>query len=106
MSNAPRMRRPARSAMFRSVPIYDYQCRRCKHRFEQLVRPGQQPDCPSCGASGAKGPDRLFSGTAAVSTTRSRERSFAGARSRANAVKKEKDRAHQIYLQNHIKDHS
>lgn len=92
--------------MFRSVPIYDYQCRRCKHRFEQLVRPGQQPDCPSCGASGAKGPDRLFSGTAAVSTTRSRERSFAGARSRANAVKKEKDRAHQIYLQNHIKDHS
>lgn len=89
--------------MFGSVPIYDYQCRRCKQRFEQLVKPGQEPDCPACGATGA---ERLFSGTARVSTARSRERSLAGARSRASAVKKEKDRAHQVYLQNHIKDHS
>lgn len=85
------------------MPIYDYQCRRCKHRFEQLVRPGQAPDNPACGAAA---PERLFSGTAAVSTARTRERSLAGARSRAGAVKKEKDRAHEIYLQNHIKDHS
>jgi putative FmdB family regulatory protein len=89
--------------MFAPVPIYDYQCRRCKHRFEQLVRPGQAPDCPACGAAG---PERLFPATAVVSTARSRERALAGARTRASAVKKEKDRAHQIYLQNHIKDHS
>ena len=89
--------------MFRPVPIYDFQCRRCSKRFEQLVRPGQAPDCPACGAPS---PERLFSGTAAVTTARSRERSLAGARSRASAVKKEKDHAHREYLQNHIKDHS
>lgn len=85
------------------MPIHDFQCRKCRHRFEQLVRPGESAACPECGAAGA---ERLFTPTAAVSTVKTRERALAGARSRASAIKKEKDRAHQVYLQNHIKDHS
>lgn len=85
------------------MPIHDFQCRQCRHRFEQLVRAGETPACPVCGATAI---DRLFSATAAVSTVKTRERSLAGARSRASAIKKEKDHAHREYLQNHIKDHS
>ncbi|HEY7687926.1 MAG TPA: zinc ribbon domain-containing protein [Dongiaceae bacterium] len=85
------------------MPIHDFQCRRCGHRFEQLVKPDESPACPACGATGA---ERQFSYSAAISTSSSRQRALAGARRRASAVKKEKDRAHQIYLANHIKDHS
>jgi putative FmdB family regulatory protein len=88
------------------MPIYDFRCRCCGHRFEQLVKAGRTPGCPTCGAAGAKGPERLFSATAAVSTAKTRQRSLAVARSKASAVKKEKDHAHREYLQNHIKDHS
>lgn len=85
------------------MPIYDYQCRSCGHRFEQLVKPDETPECPACGATG---PERLFSCTAAVSTVKTRERSLGQARSKASAVKREKDHAHRQYMQNHIKDHS
>lgn len=84
------------------MPVYDYQCRRCAHRFEQLVKPDETPECPACGAAN---PERMFSFSAAVSTTRSRERAMSGARSKAKAEKKEKDHAHSEYLRNHIKDH-
>jgi putative FmdB family regulatory protein len=30
------------------MPIYDYVCRTCEHRFEALVRGGKEPSCPSC----------------------------------------------------------
>jgi putative FmdB family regulatory protein len=35
------------------MPIYEYQCRSCEHRFERLVRPSSRPAadvlaCPSC----------------------------------------------------------
>jgi putative FmdB family regulatory protein len=85
------------------MPIYDYQCRRCGHRFEQLVKPDETPDCPACGAGK---PERLFSPAAAVSTARTRERSASVARSRARGVKKEQDHAHAEYLRKHEKDHS
>lgn len=86
------------------MPIHDYQCQVCKRRFELLVMPNREdPVCPKCGSSDLS---RLFAGSAAVSTTRSRERAMAGARSRAKAVKKEKDAAHSEYMRNHIKDHS
>ena len=83
------------------MPIHDYQCQRCKRRSELLVMPGQTPKCPDCDSVDLL---RLFSPTAAVSTTRSRERSAAKARGKANAVKKEKDAAHAEYLRKH-EDH-
>jgi putative FmdB family regulatory protein len=32
------------------VPIYEYQCKECSHRFERLVGfNAATPDCPECG---------------------------------------------------------
>jgi putative FmdB family regulatory protein len=85
------------------MPIYDYKCRKCAHQFEQLVKAGETPVCPSCGA--AK-PERFFPFSASVSTGRMRERAVSAEHGKARAVKKEKDHAHQEYMRNHIKDHS
>lgn len=30
------------------MPIYEYECRGCGHRFEALVRASIVPPCPSC----------------------------------------------------------
>ncbi|HTQ36427.1 MAG TPA: zinc ribbon domain-containing protein [Steroidobacteraceae bacterium] len=84
------------------MPIYDYQCRRCGHRFEQLVKADESPACPACGASD---PQRQFPSSAAVSTARTRGRALAEARGKASAVKREKDHAHAEYMRNEMKDH-
>jgi putative FmdB family regulatory protein len=84
------------------MPIYDYTCKRCGHRFEQLVNRDEAPACPACGAAR---PEREFPTSATVSTVRMRERSLAVARGKAGAVKKEKDHAHAAYLREHAKDH-
>ena len=56
------------------MPLYEYQCRACRHQFEALVRSGDTPACPSC-----KGQDleRLLSVPAGIST---KEHSLALAR--------------------------
>ena len=84
------------------MPIHDYQCQGCSKRFELLLLPNEKPRCPSCGSGRL---DRLFSGGAAISTAGTRARHAAVARSKASAVKKEKDHAHAEYMRNHIKDH-
>lgn len=33
------------------MPLFDYHCPACGHRFEALVRAGQTPACPECGAT-------------------------------------------------------
>ena len=33
------------------MPIYEYVCMQCESHFEELVRNGEQPDCPDCGAA-------------------------------------------------------
>ena len=30
------------------MPLYEYACTDCHHRFETLVRGGQTPECPAC----------------------------------------------------------
>lgn len=40
------------------MPLYEYACRACEHTFEMLVRAGDRPTCPACGASTL---DRLMS---------------------------------------------
>ena len=85
------------------MPIYDYQCRSCRRRFEQLVRAGEPAVCPACGATD---PERFFPFSAAVSTVKTREKALSVAQGKARAQKKEKDHAHREYVQNHIKDHS
>jgi len=85
------------------MPLYEFHCGKCGQRFEQLVKLHETPSCPACGAAG---PERLFSSSAAVSTTRTRGRAIAEWRSKSRAVKQEKDHAHQEYLRNEMKDHS
>ena len=45
------------------MPIYEYECRACQHRFEEFVRPSSTPtsrlpECPSCHSQELQ---RLFS---------------------------------------------
>jgi putative FmdB family regulatory protein len=30
------------------MPLFEYACRACGHRFEFLTREGQSPQCPAC----------------------------------------------------------
>lgn len=43
--------------MLRRVPLYDFRCRRCGERFEELVAHGAAPPCPTCAAPD---PERLL----------------------------------------------
>ena len=38
------------------MPIYEYACGACEHRFETIQRASEEPlkDCPACGASALK----------------------------------------------------
>jgi putative FmdB family regulatory protein len=31
------------------MPIFEYECRQCHHRFEAIVQGRKRPACPSCG---------------------------------------------------------
>ncbi len=33
------------------MPLYEYRCRDCDRRFEEIVRGGAKPRCPSCGSA-------------------------------------------------------
>jgi putative FmdB family regulatory protein len=33
------------------MPIYEYDCEKCGHRFEQLVRADEEVVCPECGSA-------------------------------------------------------
>jgi putative FmdB family regulatory protein len=84
------------------MPLYDFQCASCRHLFEELVKLGEIPVCPVCGA---KNCERRQSYSAKVSTEGSREHSLKGARQKAGAVKREKDQAHQEYVRHHMDHH-
>jgi putative FmdB family regulatory protein len=85
------------------MPLYDFKCRSCGHKFEELVKLGEAPSCPKCGAAA---PERLFAMSAGVSTEKTRNRSAKKARAVAGKIKREKDHAQREYERNYIKDHS
>jgi putative FmdB family regulatory protein len=33
------------------MPIYEYVCMQCESHFEELVRMGEEADCPDCGSA-------------------------------------------------------
>jgi putative FmdB family regulatory protein len=44
------------------MPIYEYSCRRCHHRFEQIVRSTREEiSCPECESRAVKKELSLFS---------------------------------------------
>ena len=89
--------------MIRRMPIYDFKCRGCGRKFEELVKLGETPACPKCKG---KNVERLFSLSAAVSTDRSRKRTLGQARRAAGKTNREKKHAQAEYERNYIKDHS
>jgi len=44
------------------MPIFEFACRQCGHRFEELIRGTPSAECPSCGSDD---PEKLLSATAA-----------------------------------------
>lgn len=85
------------------MPIFDFKCVKCGHRFEELVRGDQVPACPNCAAGNA---EREFPLSVAVSTPKSRARTSAIARRAAKAVHQDKQVAEAESLRHHIKEHN
>ncbi|HEY3516284.1 MAG TPA: zinc ribbon domain-containing protein [Gammaproteobacteria bacterium] len=85
------------------MPLYEFKCRACGHRFDELVRLGETPAGPKCADAA---PERLFSASAGVSTERSRKRAAGVARRAASKIKREKDHAQAVYERNYRKEHS
>lgn len=53
------------------MPLYEYRCRECSHRFEILQRLGQGAeglDCPHCGAPGVEKQYSTFAASAGQSS--------------------------------------
>jgi putative FmdB family regulatory protein len=36
------------------VPLYEYVCMECESHFEELVRNGEEPDCPDCSSANVR----------------------------------------------------
>jgi putative FmdB family regulatory protein len=36
------------------VPIYEYVCMECESHFEELIRNGEEPDCPDCSSTNVR----------------------------------------------------
>ena len=68
------------------MPIYEYRCRGCAHAFEALVRSGDTPACPSCGAVDLERLVSLF----AVDSDGTRQ--AARDKSMATSVKRQQDK--------------
>ncbi len=85
------------------MPLYDFKCRACSHDFDQIVKVGEIPNCPMCGAADV---EKLLTFNASVSTDKTRSRALASARRKGQAIKREQDHAQREYERNYIKDHS
>jgi len=47
------------------MPLFEYDCKRCGHAFEALVRGSERPTCPACGSRSLE--KRLSTFSASVS---------------------------------------
>ena len=79
------------------MPIYEYECRGCGHQFEQLIRTGDTPACPSCQGQQL---ERLLS-QVSMSSEGTRQLNFNRARQAAKRVQRDKDHAQMEYEKKH-----
>lgn len=63
------------------MPIFEYECKGCRHQFEALVRKSDVPACPSCQGTDLK---RLLS-TPALKTESTKAQSLKAAKKRDKA---------------------
>ena len=79
------------------MPIYEYACRKCGHRFDALVRGASEPACPNCESGDL---ERLLSLPAVKSDT-TRGLSSRAAQTRDSSQAKERIHAQREYERNH-----
>jgi putative FmdB family regulatory protein len=79
------------------MPIYEYACRGCGHRFETLVLKATVPACPQCQSEDL---ERLLS-VPAVKSENTRALGLKAARQRDKAQAAEKNRAQREYELRH-----
>ena len=66
------------------MPLYEYDCRACRTRFEALVRGSVAPVCPSCGSADLERVLSLFG----VSSDATRKANFqAGKKDQAKTLR-------------------
>lgn len=83
------------------MPVYEYECRHCGHRFEYLVmHSAPAAECPSCQN---KDLEQLISLCGMSSETR-REANLDSAHKKAGAARKEAQRAGHQGLHEHFDD--
>jgi putative FmdB family regulatory protein len=69
------------------MPIYEYECKSCKHQFEYLVLPASPaPECPSCHHQDLQ---RMIS-LCAVSSESTRQSHLTSERKKYSKVNKDK----------------
>ena len=83
------------------MPLYEYDCRGCGHRFEALVRGADVPACPSCGSQDL---ERVLSSFAASSDATKRSNLAAGRKEHAKSQRDAKV-AQQEYERHHRDEH-
>jgi putative FmdB family regulatory protein len=83
------------------MPVYEYECRECGHRFEYLVlHSSPAAECPVCQK---KDLEQLIS-MCAVSSEATRQANLSGAHRKAAAVRKEKLHQDHTHLHEHFED--
>lgn len=84
------------------MPLYEYECRSCHHRFEALVRNDSPPPCPNCQATGLERILSMF----AVSSESTRQANLAAGRKALRKVSRDKAVAdHEAAHHAHDHDH-
>lgn len=78
------------------MPLYEFECSGCRHRFEALVRTGAPPSCPECGSVAL---ERLLSAFA-VSSAQTRQSALNAGRKRHAKVQRE-----QLVAEKEARDH-
>jgi len=83
------------------MPIYEYECHHCGHRFEYLVRSSSPAaECPSCRQKDLK---QLIS-LSAMSSEGTRDANFNSAHKKAAATRSEKHSEEHKHLHEHFED--
>jgi putative FmdB family regulatory protein len=79
------------------MPLYEFDCRGCGHRFETLVRTGDVPACPSCSSTDLERILSLFG----VSSEQTRQTNLQRARKANEKVLRDKRIAEHEEIHHH-----
>jgi putative FmdB family regulatory protein len=83
------------------MPLYDFECKKCGHEFEALVRTGNVPKCSSCGSEDL---EKLLSGFG-VSSEHTRALNLKAGRKHVAKDRKDQAMAQYEYEKHHREEH-